>query len=162
MLIDYDMPLWRPPPKPTASSCRRRWAVASTGAASVRCTGPRHSSSVHWIRSRLKFRPWRGPIRVRGGSSWPTATPWPPRPSICGSFWRFCAPSFPVGTGVRLRPARQSAQEVGGGADTTAGKRADAVYYGIETGSADLLKRITKGATPEAMVVGPSKAKQAG
>ncbi|MCK7574724.1 MAG: hypothetical protein MZV65_01615 [Chromatiales bacterium] len=32
----------------------------------------------------------------------------------------------PVGTGVQLRPARQSAQEVGGGADTTAGKRADA------------------------------------
>jgi coproporphyrinogen III oxidase-like Fe-S oxidoreductase len=36
------------------------------------------------------------------------------------------------------------------------------LYYGIETGSADLLKRITKGATPEAMVTGLSKAKQAG
>ena len=36
------------------------------------------------------------------------------------------------------------------------------LYYGIETGSADLLKRITKGATPEAMVTGLGKAKAAG
>ena len=36
------------------------------------------------------------------------------------------------------------------------------LYYGIETGSADLLKRITKGATPEAMATGLMKAKQAG
>ncbi len=36
------------------------------------------------------------------------------------------------------------------------------LYYGIETGSADLLKRITKGATPKAMITGLSKAKQAG
>lgn len=36
------------------------------------------------------------------------------------------------------------------------------LYYGIETGSADLLKRISKGATPEAMVTGLTKAKQAG
>ncbi len=36
------------------------------------------------------------------------------------------------------------------------------LYYGIETGSADLLKRITKGATPEAMITGLIKAKQAG
>ncbi|MBL8250373.1 MAG: radical SAM protein [Candidatus Competibacter sp.] len=36
------------------------------------------------------------------------------------------------------------------------------LYYGIETGSADLLKRITKGATPEAMVTGLNKAKAAG
>ena len=36
------------------------------------------------------------------------------------------------------------------------------LYYGIETGSADLLKRITKGATPEAMITGLIKATQAG
>ncbi len=36
------------------------------------------------------------------------------------------------------------------------------LYYGIETGSADLLKRITKGATPDAMAAGLGKAKQAG
>jgi radical SAM superfamily enzyme YgiQ (UPF0313 family) len=36
------------------------------------------------------------------------------------------------------------------------------LYYGIETGSVDLLKRITKGATPEAMITGLTKAKQAG
>lgn len=36
------------------------------------------------------------------------------------------------------------------------------LYYGIETGSADLLKRITKGATPDAMVTGLGKAKQSG
>ncbi|MCP5197813.1 MAG: radical SAM protein [Gammaproteobacteria bacterium] len=36
------------------------------------------------------------------------------------------------------------------------------LYYGIETGSADLLKRITKGATLEAMATGLTKAKQAG
>ena len=36
------------------------------------------------------------------------------------------------------------------------------LYYGIETGSAELLKRITKGATPEAMIAGLAKAKQAG
>lgn len=36
------------------------------------------------------------------------------------------------------------------------------LYYGIETGSADLLKRITKGATPEAMITGLGKAQLAG
>ena len=36
------------------------------------------------------------------------------------------------------------------------------LYYGIETGSADLLKRITTGATPEAMITGLIKATQAG
>lgn len=36
------------------------------------------------------------------------------------------------------------------------------LYYGIETGSADLLKRVTKGATPEVMITGLTKAKQAG
>ncbi len=36
------------------------------------------------------------------------------------------------------------------------------LYYGIETGSAQLLKRITKGATPEIMIEGLGKAKQAG
>ena len=36
------------------------------------------------------------------------------------------------------------------------------LYYGIETGSAELLKRITKGATAEVMAAGLRKAKQAG
>ncbi|MEE4378438.1 MAG: radical SAM protein [Candidatus Competibacteraceae bacterium] len=36
------------------------------------------------------------------------------------------------------------------------------LYYGIETGSADLLKKITKGATPSVMIEGLRKAKQAG
>lgn len=36
------------------------------------------------------------------------------------------------------------------------------VYYGIETGSADILRRIRKGATPEGMVEGLSKAREAG
>lgn len=36
------------------------------------------------------------------------------------------------------------------------------LYYGIETGSADLLKRITKGATPHSMREGLHKAKEAG
>lgn len=36
------------------------------------------------------------------------------------------------------------------------------LYYGIETGAAELLKRITKGATPEAMATGLGKAKAAG
>lgn len=36
------------------------------------------------------------------------------------------------------------------------------LYYGIETGSAELLKRITKGATPQSMIDGLNKAKDAG
>ena len=36
------------------------------------------------------------------------------------------------------------------------------IYYGIETGSAELLKRITKGATPRSMIEGLNKAKEAG
>ena len=36
------------------------------------------------------------------------------------------------------------------------------LYYGIETGHAELLKRITKGATPDAMARGLLRAKQAG
>lgn len=38
----------------------------------------------------------------------------------------------------------------------------DLLYYGIETGSAELLKRIVKGATPETMRTGLHKAQQAG
>ena len=40
--------------------------------------------------------------------------------------------------------------------------RLNLLYYGIETGSADLLKRITKGATPQSMIEGLNKAKEAG
>ncbi len=36
------------------------------------------------------------------------------------------------------------------------------IYYGIETGSPDLLKRITKGATREVMIAGLNKASDAG
>jgi len=36
------------------------------------------------------------------------------------------------------------------------------LYYGIETGSRDILRRIRKGATPEGMIEGLSKARQAG
>jgi radical SAM superfamily enzyme YgiQ (UPF0313 family) len=36
------------------------------------------------------------------------------------------------------------------------------LYYGIETGSAELLRRITKGAMPDAMRTGLTKAKQVG
>lgn len=36
------------------------------------------------------------------------------------------------------------------------------LYYGLETGSADLLKRITKGATPDAMLSGLTNAQSAG
>jgi radical SAM superfamily enzyme YgiQ (UPF0313 family) len=36
------------------------------------------------------------------------------------------------------------------------------IYYGIESGSADILKRITKGATPVSMMQGLTKASQAG
>lgn len=35
------------------------------------------------------------------------------------------------------------------------------IYYGIESGSAEILKRITKGATPQSMVEGLRKAKEA-
>ena len=38
----------------------------------------------------------------------------------------------------------------------------DLLYYGIETGWTELLKRITKGATPEAMITGLNRARQAG
>jgi hypothetical protein len=36
------------------------------------------------------------------------------------------------------------------------------IYYGIESGSHDILKRITKGASPRAMIDGLTKAKDAG
>jgi len=36
------------------------------------------------------------------------------------------------------------------------------IYYGIESGSANILKRITKGATPEKMIEGLNKASDAG
>ncbi len=36
------------------------------------------------------------------------------------------------------------------------------IYYGIESGSAEILKRITKGATPQSMVEGLNRAKEAG
>ncbi len=41
-------------------------------------------------------------------------------------------------------------------------KKLSLIYYGIETGSANLLKRITKGATPQIMIQGLGKAKEAG
>jgi len=36
------------------------------------------------------------------------------------------------------------------------------IYYGIESGSADILRRITKGGTPDSMIEGLNKAKDAG
>jgi len=42
------------------------------------------------------------------------------------------------------------------------GHKLSLVYYGIETGSADLLRRIRKGATPRGMIEGLKKAREAG
>jgi coproporphyrinogen III oxidase-like Fe-S oxidoreductase len=41
-------------------------------------------------------------------------------------------------------------------------RRLTLVYYGIETGSADILRRIRKGASPKAMIEGLAKAEEAG
>jgi coproporphyrinogen III oxidase-like Fe-S oxidoreductase len=41
-------------------------------------------------------------------------------------------------------------------------KRLTLLYYGIESGSADILKRVSKGASPRAMVEGLGKARDAG
>ena len=41
-------------------------------------------------------------------------------------------------------------------------KKLSLLYYGIESGSAEILKRITKGASPRAMIEGMNKARAAG
>jgi coproporphyrinogen III oxidase-like Fe-S oxidoreductase len=46
--------------------------------------------------------------------------------------------------------------------ETLVARKLGLIYYGIESGSHDILKRITKGASPRAMIDGLAKAKDAG
>lgn len=162
-LLAYDMPLWRPP-----SEGRNLIIQATIGCSFNRC------SFCSMYRSK-QFRA-RSLDEVfadidRAAKIWPEAT----RVFIADGdalvlpveqlhrILDRLAESFPALTRVSsyALPAnliRKSVEEL----ESLAARKLSLIYYGIESGSHDILKRITKGASPRAMIDGLTKAKEAG
>jgi len=162
-LLDYDMPLWRPP-----SEGRNLIIQATIGCSFNRC------SFCSMYRSK-QFRA-RGLDEVfadieRSAKIWPEASrvfladgdalvlPIEQLHRILDKL----AESFPALARVSsyALPAnliKKSVEEL----ESLMARKLSLVYYGIESGSHEILKRITKGASPRAMVDGLTKAKAAG
>ncbi|HAO33412.1 MAG TPA: radical SAM protein [Candidatus Competibacteraceae bacterium] len=163
MLIDYDMPLWRPPSEADSFILQ-----TTLGCSFNRCS----FCSMYRVKE-FAVRPLeqvRGEIRTMAGA-YPgvrrvfladgdaLAAPIEHLSTILNAL----AAAFPRLERVSsyALPAnllKKSVDEL----RQLREKGLTLLYYGIETGSADLLKRITKGATPDAMATGLDKAKQAG
>jgi radical SAM superfamily enzyme YgiQ (UPF0313 family) len=162
-LLDYDMPLWRPP-----SEGRNLIIQATIGCSFNRC------SFCSMYRSK-QFRA-RSIDEVfadieRAAKIWPEAArvfladgdalvlPVEQLHRILDKL----AESFPALARVSsyALPAnliKKSVEEL----ESLVTRKLSLVYYGIESGSHEILKRITKGASPRAMVDGLMKAKDAG
>ena len=162
-LLDYDMPLWRPP-----SEGRNLIVQATIGCSFNRC------SFCSMYRSKqFRARPLEEVFAdiERAARAWPEATrvfladgdalvlPVEQLHRILDKL----AESFPALARVSsyALPAnliKKSAEEL----ESLVARKLSLIYYGIESGSHDILKRITKGASPRAMIDGLSKAKEAG
>ena len=163
MLIDYDMPLWRPP-----SEANSFILQATLGCSFNHCsfcsmyrTKPfaiRPLEQVH-TEIRAMARAYPGVRRVFLADGDALAAPTDHLLAILAAL-RAAFPRLERASSYAL-PAnllKKSVEEL----TQLRESGLTLLYYGIETGSADLLKRITKGATPEAMITGLTKAKQAG
>ncbi len=162
-LLDYDMPLWRPP-----SEGRNLIVQATIGCSFNRC------SFCSMYRSKqFRARPLDEVFAdiERAARAWPEASrvfladgdalvlPVEHLNRILDKL----AESFPALARVSsyALPAnliKKSAAEL----ESLVSRKLSLIYYGIESGSHDILKRITKGASPRAMIDGLTKAKSAG
>ncbi len=163
MLIHYDMPLWRPP-----SEANSLILQATLGCSFNHCSFCSMYRTKHFairpldavnteIRTAARVEPGVRRIFLADGDA--LAAPTEHLLSILNALYaafprleRVSSYALPANL---LKKSGEELRQLWEGGLTL-------LYYGIETGSADLLKRITKGATPEAMVTGLTKAKQAG
>lgn len=163
MLIDYDLPLWRPP-----SEANSFILQATLGCSFNRCsfcsmyrTKSFTIRPLQWIQANIQAmaRDCPGTRRVFLADGDALAAPTHQLVTILENL-RVAFPRLERVSSYAL-PANLLKKS-----DEELARLREAglslLYYGIETGSADLLKRITKGATPEAMVTGLTKAKQVG
>ncbi len=163
MPIDYDMPLWRPP-----SEANSFILQATLGCSFNRCSFcSMYRTKQFAVRPlepvqaeiRAMARAYPGVRRVFLADGDALAAPTEHLLAILGSLYaafprleRISSYALPANLLKKSVEELTRLREAG----------LTLLYYGIETGSADLLKRITKGATPDAMVTGLTKAKQAG
>ena len=163
MLINYDLPLWRPPSEANSFILQATLGCSfnhcsfcsmyRTKAFAVRPLAPVQAEIQAMARA------WPGVRRVFLADGDALAAPTDHLLAILAAL-RAAFPRLERTSSYAL-PANLLKKSVD---ELTQLREAGLtlLYYGIETGSADLLKRITKGATPEAMVTGLAKAKQAG
>ena len=163
MLIDYDLPLWRPP-----SEANSFILQATRGCSFNHCSFcSMYRTKTFAVRPlapvqaeiQAMARTWPGVRRVFLADGDALAAPTDHLLAILAAL-RAAFPRLERTSSYAL-PAnllKKSVEEL----TQLRENGLTLLYYGIETGSADLLKRITKGATPEAMVTGLTKAKQAG
>ncbi len=163
MLIDYDMPLWRPP-----SEANSFILQATLGCSFNRCSfclmyrtktfAVRPLEQVQGeIRTMAQAYPGVRRVFLADGDALAAPTEYLRTilETLRAVFPRLeRVSSYALPANLLKKSVEDLAQLREGGLTL--------LYYGIETGSADLLKRITKGATPEVMVTGLTKAKQAG
>lgn len=163
MLIDYDLPLWRPPSEASSFILQ-----ATLGCSFNHCsfcsmyrTKPFAIRPLEQVQAEIRAmaRAYPGVRRVFLADGDALAAPTGHLLAILESL-RTAFPrlerisSYALPANLLKKSVEELAQLRESGLTL--------LYYGIETGSADLLKRITKGATPEAMLTGLTKAKQAG
>ena len=163
MLIDYDLPLWRPPSEADSFILQ-----VTLGCSFNRCSFCSMYRTKHYavrpleeVRGEIRAmaRAYPGVRRVFLADGDALAAPTGHLLAVLDAL-RAAFPRLERASSYAL-PANLLKKSV----DELTQLRENGLtllYYGIETGSADLLKRITKGATPEAMVTGLTKAKQAG
>ena len=163
MLINYDLPLWRPPSEANSFILQATLGCSfnhcsfcsmyRTKAFAVRPLAPVQAEIQAMARA------WPGVRRVFLADGDALAAPTDHLLAILAAL-RAAFPRLERTSSYAL-PANLLKKSVD---ELTQLREAGLalLYYGIETGSADLLKRITKGATPETMVTGLAKAKQAG
>lgn len=163
MLIDYDMPLWRPP-----SEANSFILQATLGCSFNRCsfcsmyrTKQFAVRPLEQVRAEIQAtaRAYPGVPRVFLADGDALAAPTEHLLAILESLHAAFprlerVSSYALPANLLKKSVEELTQLRESGLTL--------LYYGIETGSADLLKRITKGATPEAMATGLGKAKQAG
>ncbi|MBE2295004.1 MAG: radical SAM protein [Phycisphaerales bacterium] len=163
MLIDYDMPLWRPP-----SEANSFILQVTLGCSFNRCsfcsmyrTKQFVVRSLESIRAEIQTiaRAYPGVRRVFLADGDALAAPTEHLLEILNilsatfpRLERVASYALPANLLKKSVDELRQLREAG----------LTLLYYGIETGSADLLKRISKGATPEVMITGLTKAKQAG
>lgn len=163
MLIDYDMPLWRPP-----SEANSFILQVTLGCSFNRCSFCSMYRTKHFairplepIRAEIRAmaRAYPGVQRVFLADGDALAAPTEVLLEILNTLSatfprleRVASYALPANLLKKSVDELRQLREAG----------LTLLYYGIETGSADLLKRISKGATPEVMITGLTKAKQAG